>query len=134
MQRAYLSIFLPSLIFIFEDIHLKSTHSCQKNSILLIRNQFRVYGEKVLIQFMLLLPLFNDSRLFSMFKRSLSNTQKPIFLNLFSSSRPPSSLLPSTIRKDPYTQKCHFHSKRYECKINAKSNDENAELLLKWPK
>lgn len=43
----------------------KSTHSCQKNSILflsifLIRNQFRVYGEKVLIQFMLLLyfPLF----------------------------------------------------------------------------
>lgn len=115
-----------------ESIHTQlPKYSILFLSILLIRNQFRVYREKVLIQFMLLLPLFNDSRLFSMFKRSLSNTQKPIFLNLFSSSPPPSSLLPSTIKKDPYTQKCHFHSKRYECKINAKSNDENAELLLK---
>jgi hypothetical protein len=87
VRRAYLSI---SLFYYSQNI--RQVHNSSKNSILflsifLIRNQFRVYGEKVLIQFMLLLhsTTTNISRLFHtrQSKRDLSNTQKPIFLNLF---------------------------------------------------
>lgn len=130
VRRAYLSI---SLSFYSPNIHQSSS---SKNSILFFsifpyQKSISCLWGKSFNSIYVTATLDDVSRLFQ--ERDLSNTQKPIFLNLFFSL-----LLPAEKEKIyTYTHKNAIliqNDMNVSCKINAKSYDENAKLLLKWPK